>query len=218
MLMALSSFPDDRAPCPVAPAPGPHHLTVHPLNDPRRADVEAFIGRIYAQRFGARLTAFAPTLVCLRDPLSQHILAAAGYRRAHEGTLFLQRYLNAPIGQLLALHQGGSPVAPDSIFEVGHLAAGQSGAGRHLIFLLAHHLAVQGASWVVSTLTEELRHLFVRLGVTPLALGRADARVLGEAAAEWGSYYDHHPLVLAGQVQQALRLLERRQRRVEKPA
>jgi hypothetical protein len=211
MLMALSSFPDDRLPTPVAPAPVPR-LTVHTVDDPRRGEVEAFIGRVYARRFGARVTGFAPTLVCLRDPLSQQIVAAAGYRRAHQGTLFLQRYLDAPIGQLLATHQSGAAVAPEGIFEVGHLAAERPGEGRRLIFLLAHHLAVEGALWVVSTLTEELRHLFVRLGVTPLALGRADAQALGDAASEWGSYYEHHPVVLAGQVQQALRLLERRQR------
>jgi hypothetical protein len=48
MLMALSSFPDDRLPTPVAPAPVPR-LTVHTVDDPRRGEVEAFIGRVYAR-------------------------------------------------------------------------------------------------------------------------------------------------------------------------
>jgi Thermostable hemolysin len=65
---------------------------------------------------------------------------------------------------------------------------------------------------VVSTLTEELRHLFVRIGVTPLALGLADPARLGDDAADWGRYYEHRPVVLAGHLPLALRILARRQR------
>src|SRR3990167_3987893 len=115
MLMALSSFPDDRLPTLVAPAPVPR-LTVHTVDDPRRGEVEAFIGRVYARRFGARVTGFAPTLVCLRDPLSQQIVAAAGYRRAHQGTLFLQRYPPAALREFLAAPPSGGPVRPGGTF------------------------------------------------------------------------------------------------------
>ena len=103
-----------------------------------------------------------------------------------------------------------SPVPRERIVEVGHLVADQAGAGRRLITLMGPHLAAQGFEWVVSTLTEELRHLFVRIGVTPLALGRADPTVLGDEAALWGSYYEHHPVVLAGHLPHALRQLSRR--------
>ena len=74
------------------------------------------------------------------------------------------------------------------------------------------HLATLGFQGVVSTLTEELRHLFVRIGVTPLALGAADPARLGDEAADWGDYYAHHPVVLAGHLPLALRILARRQR------
>ena len=49
------------------------------------------------------------------------------------------------------------------------------------------------------------------MGVTPLALGVADPARLGADAADWGRYYDHHPMVLAGHLPQALRRLLRRQ-------
>jgi hypothetical protein len=49
---------------------------------------------------------------------------------------------------------------------------------------------------VVCTLTAELRHLFLRIGITPLALGAADPDALGQDVGRWGSYYDHHPVVL----------------------
>ena len=90
------------------------------------------------------------------------------------------------------------------------LAAARAGEGRRLILQLGPHLAAQGFQWVVSTLTEELRQLFVRLGVVPYALGRADAAALGEAARDWGSYYEHRPVVLAGQLPLALRQLRQR--------
>ena len=67
------------------------------------------------------------------------------------------------------------PSQADRIVEVGHLSAEQAGEGRRLIRLLGPHLAALNYEWAVSTLTTELRHLFVRIGITPLALGRADA-------------------------------------------
>lgn len=179
-------------------------------SDPGRESVERFIHRVFARRFGARVLRFAPQLVCLRDPDSGEIMAAAGYRRADGGPLFLERYLDLPIE--LSLAEPGQPtVSREGIVEVGHLASERVGEGRRLIVRLAHHLAAQQTQWVVSTLTEELRHLFVRMGITPLALGRADANALGEQASEWGSYYEHQPVVLAGQMQPALRWLQRRQ-------
>jgi hypothetical protein len=97
-----------------------------------------------------------------------------------------------------------------AIVEVGHLAAMRAGEGRRLIVQLGPHLAAQGFQWVVSTLTEELRQLFVRIGVVPLALGRADPAVLGADAQAWGRYYEHRPVVLAGYLPQALRRLQQR--------
>jgi hypothetical protein len=96
------------------------------------------------------------------------------------------------------------------IVEVGHLAAARAGEGRRLILRLGPHLAAEGFEWVVSTLTQELRNLFVRMGVAPLALGVADPAVLGDQAAQWGSYFDHRPLVLAGRLDAALQMLARR--------
>lgn len=206
------SFLYPAAPACSTPLFAERALQVHGVDDAERSEVQAFIARIYAQRFGAHVQRFAPCLVSLRDPLSGDIVAAAGYRFADSGPLFLERYLNAPIEDLLSA-QHGAPVARRSVVEVGHLAAGRAGEGRRLILLLGQHLAQPDqldAEWVVSTLTQELRHLFVRLGVTPLALGQADPAAVGVDLVAWGSYYDHRPVVLAGRLQAALRLMGRR--------
>ena len=183
---------------------GLQRLQVHGRDDSGRAAVEAFIRKVYAQRYGATVPHLAPFLVSLSDESGSPV-AAAGYRVATEA-LYLERYFDAPIEGVLAALQGFTP-ARERIVEVGHLAAGHAGAGRRLIFALGHHLAELQMQWVVGTLTQALRHLFVRMGVTPCVLGVADPSRLGPEARDWGTYYDHHPVVLAGDLGRALQVL-----------
>lgn len=198
-LPALPHTPGD----PAAPT-----LSLHPPQHPERAAVEDFVQRVYHRRYGATVTEFAPMLVSLRDA-DGTLLAAAGYRRAEEGPLFLERYLPQPVESVLAPH-AGRPLQRSEVVEVGHLAAARAGAGRRLMFELGPHLAQLRLRWAVATLTRELREMMVRLGITPLALAPADPALLGEDAAPWGSYYAHQPVVLAGELQPALRRLARR--------
>lgn len=161
-----------------------------------RAEVEHFVRGVYARRYGARVRGFAPSLVGLRDA-DGSIVAAAGYRAASEAPLFLERYLGQPVEELLAAHAGRA-VPRTAVVEVGHLAADRAGEGRRLIGLLGPHLEAQGYAWAVCTITRELRHLFMRLGVESLDLGRAEPSALGQEACDWGRYYEHHPQVMAG--------------------
>jgi len=181
-------------------------LRVHDEGDPSRAEVEAFIQEVYAGRYGARVTSFAPTLVALWD--GDDITAAAGYRTAGAGPLFLERYLPQPVDRLLGANAQALP-SRERIVEVGHLAAARAGEGRRLVLMLGAHLREQGCEWVVSTLTGELRQLFVRIGIAPLTLGVADPALLGADAGDWGRYYEHSPLVLAGHLPKALRHIAR---------
>lgn len=207
MPTALPLAPPCAGPATPVVAPSLH---LHDVHDARRAEVEQFIRTVYAERFDARLQHFAPQLVSLRD-VEGRIVAAAGYRFAGSTALFLERYLDTPIEAALARQAAATP-SREGIVEVGHLAAARAGEGRRLILALGPHLAARGAQWVVSTLTEELRHLFVRIGVTPLALGVADPARLGQDLGDWGRYYEHRPVVLAGHLPAALRILARRQR------
>ena len=185
-----------------APAPSSTAVAVVPAAHPARAEVEGFIAGIYREHYGADVTQFAPLLVARRDNAGT-LVAAAGFRPADSGALFLERYLERPVHESLA--------APRArIVEVGHLAAARAGEGRRLVLQLAPLLAGRGFQWVVGTLTEELRHLFLRLGIAPMALGVADPALLGAEAARWGRYYDHHPVVLAGALEPALQALARR--------
>jgi Thermostable hemolysin len=189
-------------------AASPPALQIVQQGHPMRVAVEHFIHRVYATHYGADVRHFAPLLVAQCDA-EGNLVAAAGYRPADMGPLFLERYLDAPVQSLLGT-PGALRPGRERIVEVGHLAAVRAGEGRRLILRLGPLLAAQGYQWVVSTLTEELRLLFMRLGIAPLALGVADPAVLGADAAAWGSYYDHRPVVLAGQIEIALQVLARR--------
>lgn len=180
-------------------------LRLYLPGDPRRAEVEHFIRGVYRRHFGAMVGAFAPVLVSLADGTGATV-AAAGYRSAAAGPLFLERYLDEPVEDALARHVGGRP-ARREIVEIGHLAADRPGAGRRLMLQLGPHLARSRFRWGVATLTRELRQLMVRMGITPLALAPADPAALGGGAEEWGSYYEHEPVVLAGEIQAAVRRL-----------
>jgi hypothetical protein len=195
-------------------------LVVYRRGHPGRAQVEAFIQAVYAERFGATVTAFAPTLVTWEtslpaaagrpggsgDEAQAAIGAAAGYRAANE-PLFLERYLDQPIQDLLTPPQ---EVARSGVVEVGHLTSVRPGDGRRLIVALAAHLADCRAEWVVSTITAELRQIVVRLGLGAVALAPARAERLGAEAASWGTYFTHQPIVMAGHLPTALRGLRRR--------
>lgn len=209
MFVALSQHDDVSVKPHVAPSIS--QLVAHRIDDPQRAKVEDFIHCVFACRYGADVRHFAPNLVSLQ--VSGEIVAAAGYRSAADGPLFLERYLSSPVEALLASQAQVRPLRR-SVVEVGHLAASRPGEGRRLIGLIGPHLFAQKYVWVVGTITCELRQLFIRIGVTPLALGTADPAALGSEASHWGSYYDHHPLVLAGNLGQALRRLARPSRRM----
>jgi hypothetical protein len=164
--------------------------------------VERFVIRIYRERYGAEVARLAPVLVARRDAAGD-LVAAAGFRPGGSEAFFLERYLPRPAHDLIC--------APRSqIVEVGHLASNRAGEGRKLVLQMAPLLASHGFRWVVGTLTEELRHLFLRLGIAPQALGVASPALLGDEAACWGSYYEHHPVVLAGAIEPALQALSRR--------
>jgi hypothetical protein len=205
----LAARASDPPVLPVTGSPPARQLVRYTALGPGRAAAEQRVREVFLARYGAHVQQFAPVLVGLHDG-EDRLLAVAGYRPADTGPLFLERYLSQPIQSLLA---DGSAPAPgrQRIVEVGHLAALQAGEGRALIARLGPMLLDSGFDWVVCTLTQELRSLFLRLGVATRALGVADPAVLPpDEAAAWGTYYDHRPVVLAGSLQAARQRLQAR--------
>lgn len=165
---------------------------------PQRRSFEQFIAERFSRAYGARLTHFLPHLLGVKDTLGRW-QAAAGYAAAGAQPLFLEQYLDHPIEHALA-EEVGRPIPRGSIVEVGNLAAASAGMARALIPQLARHLHRMGYRWVAFTATRALRNSFQRLGLRPLHLAEADPARLAERGANWGSYYEQDPMVMAGKI------------------
>jgi hypothetical protein len=175
------------------------------LGSHRRLEAENFIKHVFAKRYNAQVSAFTPNLMLLEQ--CDRIVAAAGWRSASATPLFLERYLNQPIEQVMA--QLAQPrVKRENIVEVGHLASEKAGGSLLIVHALASHLSAQGFEWVVFTATQELIGIFSKLGLPLLALAIADPERLRDAASHWGSYYDTQPIVVAGRIKLGLQRLE----------
>jgi hypothetical protein len=178
-------------------------LTEHVGAD--RAAVESFISQRFAESFGSRIEAFMPRLFSVRNRKGE-ICGAFGLRSGTRN-LFLEQYLDMPIEETIARLAGGR-IERRSIVEVGHFSGTFPGAVRAMISLLTEHLHREGFEWVVFTGTTGLRNAFCRLGLCPLDVRAATAdRLPAEARAAWGSYYDHAPRVLIGNVQEGYRAM-----------
>lgn len=170
--------------------------------DAGRDELEAFIARVFLERYGARTTHFADRLLGLRGGDGQWC-AALGYTRGSSGPLFVEHYLDRPVEQVVAAALG-EPVARCSFAEVGNLAASADGLGRLLIALSTVHLFEQGVQHVVFTATRALSNAFTRLGVPLADIGAADPGRVPGGEANWGDYYRHDPRILAGCVASGL--------------
>ncbi|UVM75096.1 MULTISPECIES: thermostable hemolysin [Pseudomonas] len=165
---------------------------------PRRGEYEAFIQQRFRQVHGADIRHFMPELFGLDDP-SGALCAVAGVRRAAQGALFLERYLDEPIEPLISA-AADRPVDRAGIVEVGNLAASDTGSARLSIIAITYLLAMGGLEWVAFTGNIGLVNSFHRLGLKPVTLCSADPQRLGEERHLWGRYYDSQPWVHVGNI------------------
>jgi len=164
----------------------------------RRIAAQDFIRERFAESYGARIEHFLPCLLTLEDA-DGVIHAAVGMRPAQGEALFLERYLDQPVDVQLHL-RAGQTVSREKILEIGNLAAREGTTARMLIVMLTDLLVALGQRWVVFTGTATLLNSFARLGLMPLNLGQADPARMGDELADWGSYYQTRPQVMAGDI------------------
>lgn len=177
------------------------------IDSARRAETEAFIRMVFSRHYGADVTGFAPELMRLEQ--AGRTVAAAGWRAAGSGPLFLERYLDQPIEAAIT-RLAGQPVRRERIVEVANLAADKPGSSLQVILKLGALLDRRGHEWVVFTATRQLVGIFTRLGLPPLALAPADPARLGDEAGAWGRYYETAPVVVAGRIRLGLERSGRR--------
>jgi len=185
---------------------GRSFLIPHSESSPERKRIEDFIATEYRKHFSAAVTQFMPTLAGLHAP-DGSLRAAVGYRSAAREPLFLEIYTRAPIEELIRL-QTGYAVPREEIVEVGSLACAGGRAAMEIVTSLVPALIEDGFSWVVFTGADTVRNVFRRLNLRPVSLCIANKAMLGRRQQEWGSYYDHNPIVMAGRLVDGIAVLE----------
>lgn len=157
-----------------------------------------FIEARYLEMFGSQARVRYPSLLVLTDDNGDTV-AALGIRRASEGPLFLEQYLDDAAEQAIASATGASPTR-DSIVELGSFAARSSRAATYLVAAMATYMEHQRFSHALVTSTGRLRRLFALFDFNLSCLGEAHKDALPDGGNSWGLYYDDAPRVLAGSV------------------
>ena len=165
-------------------------------NDPTRKEVEAFIATVFSHVYGANITQFMPELVALRDQ-NGVLMAAFGMRNAEKEKLFLEQYFEMPVESLLQAKLGLT-LDRNQITCIGNLAvANPRNAGVLIAHVIDHSLKI-GVQWAVATAHHSLQNGLIKGGRDVYALCSADKIALPlEEQANWGSYYQHLPQVVA---------------------
>ncbi|MDT8408726.1 MAG: thermostable hemolysin [Wenzhouxiangellaceae bacterium] len=189
-------------PLPIPLAAGLTGTFVAERNSLRWQRASALVAGQYAQRFGASLNPDYPFFLGI-DGAGNLPSAVIGARLARESPIFCESYLDQDLATLLA-SKTGEAVTRDTIAELGNLAIG-SRQRQRLIPLMRHvqqWTLGQDCSWIVFCLTRQLRTWFEHLGIEMIFLAPARADRIGSAHDQWGSYYQHDPIVLAARVHQ----------------
>jgi hypothetical protein len=162
---------------------------------------EQFVSSCFQQHYGAEIRHFMPLLMSLSDQHDE-LKAVLGFRYADRNPLFLEKYLERPVEQVLAAKLK-RPVNRSHLVEVGNLAVNTAGGGRWLITALTAYLSTTGCEWALFTIGSPLHNAFIRLGLqlVDLAAARRESLPLEEQAL-WGSYYEQKPKVMAGNIAQ----------------
>lgn len=165
-------------------------------NHPDRAEVEIFIHDVFERAYNADITLFMPNLVALRD-CDGILMAAFGWKKAINGPLFLEQYLDEPIESLISKRLD-KHITRDQITKIGNLAvANPRNAGVLIAHVIQHSLDI-GIEWCVATAHHSLQNGLIKGGRDVYPLFPADkSRLSLEEQAKWGSYYQHQPQVIA---------------------
>ncbi len=184
--------------------PLPYQFELVGRSHPLRSQVEAYVTKRYEHAFNAQLNQFMPEYLLLRE--GELIKSVCGIRSAEQESLFLEQYLPASAETLITEHFGCA-IHRASIIEFGQLASFSHGLSALHFLMMTDTLVEQGFEWCIFTATDPLHAMLSRLGLSPKVLAQADAKYVTDANKIWGSYYQHQPRILAGNLKQGLKQL-----------
>lgn len=166
--------------------------------DPGRLAAERLIADQYKAHFGIEIAVDYPVLFSLQQQ-SGEMISTVGIRCAGDGPLFLEQYLNRSIEQ--ELERGGlGRHQRHSVVELGSLASVNRRASLYLISAMAAYMHAKDYAVATVTGTERLRRMFSLFELDLTKLASASRSQLKNPDADWGTYYDDDPQVLAASV------------------
>ncbi|WP_427982633.1 thermostable hemolysin [Agarivorans sp.] len=186
---------------------GPEH--------PMWQNVVTHVQQRYQLAFMANVKQSMPAYLALID--NSNILSVCGFRAAENEALYLEQYLDCPAEQLVSKLFNCS-ISRANLVEFGHLASFTKGLSPLHFYLIAELLVEQGFEWCIFTATDPLHALMMRLGLEPKLIAEASPSKVNDAQQIWGSYYDTHPKVYAGNLSKGLSRLRMLQQRKIKQA
>ncbi|HAU8296524.1 TPA: delta-VPH [Vibrio vulnificus] len=172
---------------------------VYPQHPMWEAAIE-YVQQRYELAFSAHLHQFMPAYLVLAH--QGHLLSLCGFRIAADEPLFLEQYLDQPAEHVLS-QRFASDIQRSNLIEFGHLASFTKGTSPIHFYLMAEMLVSMGFEWCIFTATDPLHALMTRMGLEPQEIARADPNCLANAES-WGSYYEHQPRILAGNLRKGL--------------
>ena len=184
----------------------PSFISLTQGSEAERAPVEALIESLYASSYQAVIPTHYPNLIAVHAG-DGRVIAAAGFRLASAGPLFLESYLAAPVERLIGAHTRTVVVRPE-VVEIGNLVSANRGGSIFLFVTLAAFLQRNRFTYAVATATAGLTRLFETFGINSIELGRARPEALPDGGVSWGTYYRSNPRVLAGALAPARARLE----------
>lgn len=158
--------------------------------------IRSLIADRYAVVHAAFPTGDYPTYLTVGQPEAPQ--AVLGFRAADDDPLFLERYVDRPIEQLVG-ERFGKAVPRERIAEIGNHASHRPAATVALWREAAAALDGQ-ADFAVAVLTRPLRAMFARLGLPIVVLAPALIEAVASEASRWGRYYDSEPMLCVGDI------------------
>jgi hypothetical protein len=174
-----------------------------------RSEVEQYVGFKFESSYGAKLAEFLPVFLTLR--CADQLSASAGISLGTKsGKFFLEQYMDEPIeSELNLLLDEG--INRERMVEIGNLVATSRGASRLMFIILASVLNLAGYEWMIFTATKPLLYSLRKLGFeTHVIVDAKPARLDKNSTADWGSYYDDQPQVVAGRLSSAQKIVDGR--------
>ena len=178
-------------------APPRSYFTLTERGSGMRTELESRIRAGFGQHFQACIEGFMPQLAVYRHPNGAE--GVIGIRDAATERLFLESYLDRPI-ELAVSQCAGSSVQRGQIAEVGQFVISNRETVADFFRDLVPFLQSQGFDWVCFTGTNKIRALLKRIGFAGRPLAHASRDRIVASADDWGSYYDHEPVVIIGKL------------------